>query len=248
MTPMALDITVGLVIFMSGLIAYFRGIVKEFFTLAALVLGAYLSYEGGYLWLPTLNNWLHVPAEGSPDPGTLIFHILTPGMLAKVIAYGGTFLVVFLIVTLLGYLLTLWLKKIGLGVVDRLLGGAFGLARGFLLVFLIYVPFTYLLGQSKFPAWAAQSVSVPILQNTLTWANTYLDLDKVIEDHDNGIAIKINKLNFEKLFGGGDKAAADLKEEVKKEEQNIQKAMPDVPPQPQPAPAVAAPVPASPMP
>ncbi len=238
MTPVALDIAIGAVIFLSTLIAYFRGIVKEFFTLAGLGLAVFVSMKAGHLLVPGLNKWLGVPLEGSTptaaEKAQKVLGILAPDLAAKAAAYGGTFLLVFLLMILVGFLITRWIKEAGLGVVDRLLGAGFGFARGFLLVFLVYVPCKYLNDQKEFPDWAKNSISVPILQSTLEWSKTHLDLDKMIEDHGGEIAIKLKKVDIEKLGAETGQAATELKDEVKKEDQEIQKAVPETPPAPVP--------------
>ncbi len=198
MTPLALDIAIGGIIFLSVLISYIRGIIKEIFTLLGLGVAGFASYSAGHLLIPGLNKWLDVPAAGSDKKAELIFGVLSPAMTAKVVAYSGTFLVVFLFVALTGFMMSRLTKEAGLGIVDRLAGAAFGALRGFLLVFLVYVPCTYLIDQSKFPDWAKNSYSLPVLQKTLDWTNEKFELDKMIKDKDGGISIKIDKVDMDK--------------------------------------------------
>ncbi|MBI3440940.1 MAG: CvpA family protein, partial [Proteobacteria bacterium] len=145
MTPLALDIAIGLVITLSTVIAYLRGIIKEVFTLVGLFVAGFLAYQGGHLLVPEFNKWLHVPDGNDKGKATLVMGLLSPSLASKVFSYGGVFLFIFLIMALLGHLLAKWTKEAGLAVVDRLLGGCFGLLRGFLLIFLLYVPCTYLI-------------------------------------------------------------------------------------------------------
>lgn len=229
MTPLALDLVVGFILLMSALIAYFRGIIKEAFTLVGLGLAVFATYKGAHLLVPGLNRLMGVPMEGSRTAAKPMFGFLTPEMMAKVAAYGGTFLTVFVVMTLLGMLLTRWTNEMGLGLVDRLLGAAFGVLRGFLLVFVVYVPFTYLIDQKKFPDWAKNSVSVPILQSTLSWANETWQLDKKIEDRGSGIAVKFSKIDPDKLGEGDAEAERELKQAIQKEEKEVQKAPPEGP-------------------
>ena len=67
MTPDALDIAVGGIILLSIVFAYFRGIVKEIFTLLGLGLAGYTAYKGGHILIPEFNKWLQVPEEGSAE-------------------------------------------------------------------------------------------------------------------------------------------------------------------------------------
>jgi membrane protein required for colicin V production len=236
MTPTALDIAIGFIIVLSTLVAYFRGLLKEFFTLAGFALATYVSYNTGELLVPGVGKWLGVPPEGSTEKAKKIFDIVTPEIAADVVAYGGVFLLVFLLMLLLRMMFSRWIKEAGLTVIDRLLGALFGFARGFLLVFLIYVPIKYL-NQNDLPDWAKNSYSVPKLQATLDWAKTHIDFDKMIEQRGNDIAIVIGKFDITKF--GGKKATEELKDEIKKEENEVQKSAPETPPAPVPEPAPA---------
>jgi len=229
MTPAALDIFIGLILLLSTVIAYLRGLVKEMFTLLALFLGAYFAYTGGHLLIPEFDKLYHVTADNadSTEKKDLILGILSPALASKVSAYGGMFLFVMILVSLLGWVITRWLHETGLGLLDRLLGGVFGFLRGFLLVFLCYIPATYLIDQKKMPEWATQSISLPILKSTLDTANAHFHLDQRIEDKGNGISINLEKIDLESIGKAVKPAEAELKDAIKKEENEIQKAPPE---------------------
>ena len=222
MTALALDIAIGLVIFISTLIAYFRGVIREVFTLIVIVVAVFIAYKLGHLLVPEFNQWLHVQDEGDKGKVELIWGIMSPPLASKVFSYGGTFLFVFLLMTLLGHFMSVWIKEAGLGIVDRVLGAAFGFLRGFLLVFLVYAPCTWLIDQQKFPDWAKKSFSVPILQGTLDWVNEAFELDKKIEDRGSGIAVKFDKIDIDKFGAGASSAEEELKEAIEREEKEIQ--------------------------
>jgi uncharacterized membrane protein required for colicin V production len=172
-----------------------------------------------------------VPDGNDKGKATLVLGILAPSLAAKVFSYGGVFIFIFVIMSLIGHLLTKWTQEAGLAIVDRGLGACFGFLRGFLLVFLLYVPCTYLIDQKTLPDWAKESYSVPILQKTMAWANTQFGLDKMIEDRGGSIAIKLNKVDFDKLGAAMHPAEEELKKEIKKEEKEIQKGQPDTQPE-----------------
>jgi membrane protein required for colicin V production len=232
MTPLALDIAIGLIIFLSTLAAYFRGLIKEVFTLLGLAVAVFLAYKLGHLLVPEFNQWLHVPEEGDKTKTELVWGLMSPALASKVFSYGGTFLSALLVMILLGHFISRWIQEAGLGIVDRLLGAGFGLLRGFLLVFLFYVPSTYLIEYKKFPDWAKNSFSVPVLQSALDWTNKTFELDKKIEDRGNGIAIKFDKVDLDKI---GAEAARQAEEELKaaiaKEEKEVQKGDPNEQPE-----------------
>ena len=235
MTPHALDLAIGAIILLSTLIAYFRGIVREFFTLAGFALASFISYKGGHLLVPGLGKWLGVPPEGSNEKVDLVLGLVSPTVASYIIAYGGVFLLVFILMIVLRVMATRWIKEAGLSVVDRLLGAGFGFLRGFILVFVVYTTCYYLISKDKFPEWVKNSHSAPIFEGTLAWTKTHIDLDKMIEDRGNGIAIKLDKVDLDKAGAETGEAAKELKAEVKKEETEIQKAIPETPPAPLPS-------------
>lgn len=230
MTPLALDIAIALIILLSTVVAYLRGVIREIFTLVTFGISAFIAYAGGHVLVPTFNEWLNVPDGNDTSKATLVLGLLTPSLAAKVFSYGGVFLFFFIVLSLLGRLLTRWVSEAGLAVVDRLLGAGFGFLRGFLLVFVFYVPSTYLISQEKFPEWARQSYSVPILQKVLTAANQYFELDKKIEDRGSGIVIKLDKIDLDKLGEKMHPAEEELKKALKQEELEVQKGAPDAQP------------------
>jgi membrane protein required for colicin V production len=265
MTPLALDIAVGLLIFLSIVVGYLRGLIKEIFTLGGLFFAAFLSYKGAHLLIPGLNKFFGVPMEGGDDKkGELVLGLMSPELMAKVTAYGGVFVLVFTLTTLLGFLITSWIRSMGIGIIDRVLGGVFGFIRGFLIVFLIYVPCNYLITYEKFPVWAKESKSVSILQNVLDKTKEVFHLNENIKDQDGKVTIELPKVDLEKAMNS---AEEELKDAVQKEEAEVQKApeesappvenippvemppeeMPsETPPSAEPAPDTSAPPPANP--
>ncbi|MCK4945564.1 MAG: CvpA family protein [Alphaproteobacteria bacterium] len=219
MTPIAFDLTIGMIILVSTLISYFRGIIKEFFTLAGLGLALFVSYSGGHMLIPGIGKWLGVPQEGSNEKAEKILNFLTPEVMANVISYGGTFLLILIIMILIGRLITHWVADAGVSVFDRLLGATFGFMRGFLLVFAVYALFSFLnIDQKKFPVWVKDSLGGYILQSTLNWSNEIFELNKMIEDRGDGIAIKINKIDLNKIGKKSDQDDEELKTERRNEE------------------------------
>ncbi len=199
MTPVALDIIVGVIILLSTVVAYMRGIIKEMFTIFGLFIAAFIAYKGGHLLLPDVNTWLHVPEDGISDKADyVLFGILSPAMAARAISYGGTFATVLLIVTLLGRMFSNWVKEAGMEIVDKCLGASFGFLRGFLVVFVMYVPFNYLIDGDEFPDWAKKSYSVSVFDKTFKWASKEFKLDEKIEEKSDGVVIKFSKIEANK--------------------------------------------------
>lgn len=227
MTPLALDISIGLVILLSTLVAYIRGIVKEAFTLGGLIVAVLLAWKGGHILLPAFNAVFDVPADGEDPKGVLVFGLMAPSLAAKVFSYGTTFIGALFVAMLTGYFISRWINEAGLGVLDKIFGATFGFLRGFLLVFILYVPCTYIFDYKKFPDWALQSTSVPVLQSTLEWVNRNWDLDKKVQSKAEGVVIKFDKVDVDKI-GDGDPETLkeELKNDIEREEKSIQKETP----------------------
>lgn len=221
MTPHALDITIAIIILLSTVAAYFRGIVREFFMLAGLALATYVSYKAGHLLVPDVAQWLDAHPGSSNEKASALGGLLTPTIATNVIAYGGVFLGVFIVMVIIRMMISHWVSGAGLTMADRLGGAAFGFARGFLLVLVIFATCFFMAYQGdpeKLPEWAKNSVSVPILETTLAWTDKNVDLKGSLKT----VADKIEKVNFDKVGNG--QAINDLKAEVKHEEAVIQKA------------------------
>ena len=242
MTPAVFDLIIITVLLLSTLFAYIRGIIREIFTIIGLGASSLAAYKGGPLLVPQFNAWLDVPADGGEkaaeivsraNPGDpvsnetvqavqhkqdLIFGIASPGLVAKACAYGSAFILVFMIMVLAGFALNRIVKEMGFGIVDRLLGGAFGFARGFLFIFLLYVPCAFLIAPEKFPDWFKHSRSAPVLQKSFEYADTRFDMRKMIEDKGDGIAIKIGKVDPKEIGQALSKEEQELKQELTHEE------------------------------
>ena len=100
----------------SGLFGLWRGFVKEAFSLATWLVAIFLAWKFAWVLEPMLGDW-----------------ITEPGL--KVWAARAAILILALIAgSLIGWFVRALIHTTGLGGMDRLLGGAFGVARGVLLV------------------------------------------------------------------------------------------------------------------
>ena len=104
------------VIAVSLLLGLYRGFVREAFSLAGWV----AAYVVARIFHPALELML---ADS----------ITTPS-LRLAAAWGGLFLATLVVVSLAGYMIRSLMEAAGVRLVDRLLGGVFGLARGGILV------------------------------------------------------------------------------------------------------------------
>jgi membrane protein required for colicin V production len=186
MSAILLDSIVGIVIILSIIIAFFRGFVREMLTIVNLAGAAAAAYFFGPHLKSIFNGWFGVVPEGKGPRPDDIWGVIPPEIMAAFLSYACAFFGVFLILTLAGLYISGSVKALGLGNADKALGMAFGAARGFLLVFLFYLPFAYFMVPEEYPKWAKDSVSVVALQKAYEAGNEYLKKDKERGDEDEG--------------------------------------------------------------
>jgi len=201
MTPLALDIAVSSVIMLSIIVAYMRGIIKEMFTVVGLFMAAFIAYKLGHVLVPEFNNIFKVPESGDSEKAEyVLFGLLSPAVAATASSYGSTFAVVLIVVLLLGRMFSKWVKEAGMEIVDKVLGALFGFARGFMVVFAVYIPFHFLISSKDMPDWAKESNSVVAFEGTFKWLSKEMSLDKKIEERSDGLVIKFDKIAADKLL------------------------------------------------
>ena len=139
-----LDYAVIGVIGVSLIWSAFRGVVREIISLAGWI----MAFLAASLFAGPLALALPVAIPGEP--------------LRALIAYLGIFIVVLIIASLTGLLLSKLVQVAGLGAADRLFGAAFGLARGAVLV----VAMTLMAGLTSAPSqpwWRDSMVGAPLV-------------------------------------------------------------------------------------
>lgn len=110
------DYIVLAIVGVSVLMSLLRGFVREFIALISWVVAFFVAREYSLQLLPML------PADIPTDT------------LKTLAAFLILFLATLLLCTLLGIALSQLIKKIGLGMVDRAIGGVFGFVRGVVVV------------------------------------------------------------------------------------------------------------------
>ena len=134
------DLAVLVIVGLSTLFAFIRGVIREVIALISWVVGIVAAL----VFTPPVGDWL--PASfGSPA-------------LRYVIAFGVILLGALLIGSFIAWPLAKAVRAAGLGFVDRFLGSIFGLARGLLLV----VGFVLCAGLTNLPRaeWWQESLLV----------------------------------------------------------------------------------------
>ena len=141
-----LDVILVAIMLVSGFLAMVRGFTREVLSIFSWAVAAVAA-----LYL-TPKYWHSVEAY-FPSPG-----------FAQIGFAVGVFIVVLIIVSLITFRISDRVLDSRVGALDRTLGFIFGLARGFLLVAIVFILFSALARDQ--PAWIVEAKAYPILKQT----------------------------------------------------------------------------------
>ncbi|MCB1472231.1 MAG: CvpA family protein [Rhodobiaceae bacterium] len=143
-----LDIILGIVALVSGLLAMVRGLTREVLSIASWAAAA----------AATIFAYSRFKSFAREQ--------IDPDQLADVILIGGTFLLVLIIVSYITSRISDFILDSRIGAIDRTLGFAFGAARGLVLVVVGYLFFAWLVPEENRPAWVLSARSLPLIEQT----------------------------------------------------------------------------------
>jgi len=148
------DFGVLIVVGLSTVFAFVRGVIREVIALVAWVVGLVAAAT----YTPALGEWLPASLGGSAIRYAIAFVLIVVAAL--------------LAGSLIGWPLAKAVRAVGLGFVDRLLGSIFGLARGLLLV----IALVLLAGLTDLPRshWWQDSLLAPPLVAAALGMTAYL--------------------------------------------------------------------------
>ncbi len=143
MTPF--DIVVLVVVGLSALFALSRGFVTELFSLLGWV-GAFIGLR---IFFAPVSAWMrtHIESAAGADITTLLLLFFGLLMLFRFLA---------------GFLGDK-IKQTRVGIVDRIMGAAFGAIRGLLIISLGYAALMLLIDRENMPDWVKGSKSEPLI-------------------------------------------------------------------------------------
>jgi membrane protein required for colicin V production len=136
----AFDWVLVTVVVVSALMAFRRGFIRVLFSLAGLICGILVA-SWNYL---RLADWMHVWVTSLPT--------------AQILAFLAILLAVWFIFAAVAGMVRKAVKAVGLGFADRMLGAAFGAARGVLLGIAAMMALTAFAPDSN---WTRKSVLAP---------------------------------------------------------------------------------------
>mgnify|MGYP003386388361 CR=1 FL=1 len=149
------DLGVLTIIGLSALMAFFRGFVREFISLASWVGASYVTLRT----LPIVSKYLE-PQVGSP--------VIATGIAAVAIF----FITLILISIVTGLILKVLKPAAKVGLFDNLLGLCFGVARGTLMVAIAYYIMGIVIVEKDFPEAVKEAKSRPYIAQAATWVGT----------------------------------------------------------------------------
>jgi membrane protein required for colicin V production len=166
------DILIVLIVLSSTIMGFVRGFVREALSLVVWIGGIWAAWKFGPLVEPYLGGLLAEPAV-RPWVGRLAILLLV--ILAGVIA---------------GFVLQFFMRSIGLGLLDRVIGIMFGFLRGLVLVGLVVIGAELL--QLNTEPWWNQSKLIPYGETVGDW------LRGMVNEHGNPWA-KLERLTGIKI-------------------------------------------------
>jgi len=150
------DWTIVAIVGVSCLVSLLRGFVQEALSLLVWIAATFVAVAFHQRLADVLAHWIETPT------------------IRSVLAFGALFIATLIIGGLLTYLLRTAVAATGLGGLDRLLGMAFGAARGLLIVLAIAILLPMAL-PVKEDAWWRQSRLIPYFEPLDGWARDTFD-------------------------------------------------------------------------
>lgn len=164
------DAGVAIVTLISGILAYSRGLTRELFAIAGWVVAAIAAYFAAPMLQPLIHE---IPAVGP---------ILAEScVISLIVAFTVVVAIALLILSVFTPLIAGLVLDSMLGPLDRMLGFLFGIARGLVLVVIVFLIYTHYSGGEAWPPLdrAAskalfEEASTMVEQNTPDWIFDWL--------------------------------------------------------------------------
>lgn len=151
------DAIVFAVVLMSALMGFSRGFMRELATLAALFVASAATYLGYRFFGEKIASYL---PENAPDFTSLA------------IVFSVAFLIVYILTRIVGGRFTSLIQGAeGVGMLDRMVGFVFGIARGLALPFVLAWLLIIMVPPQAVPEFISQSVTYPYFERIATSLN-----------------------------------------------------------------------------
>ena len=141
-----IDFVLIVIVLISGLLALYRGLIRELLGLIAWVLAAFGAFYGYSII------------------GSLFNKMISDPKVADIVAAIVIALVILIICTIINAKINQKLRKSVLSGLDRTLGFVFGILRGILLIVVIYFFAVFAMAKEKIENYADKNLSISYLQ------------------------------------------------------------------------------------
>ncbi len=152
------------ILLLSGLIAAYRGFLKETLSVSSWLIAALAAV---FFW---------------PVTKPFARALLEPNWLADVLALVGVFFMILIPASFMSFRLSELVRDSSAGPLDRSLGFVFGIARGLLVVGLGYVLFSSLASEENQPSWVREARLLPVVKGTAEMIMSLNDKDKKAQE------------------------------------------------------------------
>lgn len=214
---MIIDIIIVAVLFLSALIAFFRGFVREILTLCGFVGALLIAFFVSPRFQGITHGWFDA------DKDSELFGIIPTTVAIDVGTFAFVFLITLIILTLIAHAISHGLHAAGLGALDRTLGVLFGLVRGLFLILIFYLPFYFTASDVQKKEWFEASATLPIIDLVAMEVEPYVPIGDDEEDDANDEDDKKESKGFGRLDDAMRNALEpsekDLKDSSKKDTQ-----------------------------
>jgi membrane protein required for colicin V production len=148
MTIQVLDLILALFLTVSAYLAARRGFIEETLSIVGWVLAIFATLYFG------------------PWAAQALRHSISPAWIGTVAGYGAVFLVVLLAVLFVTSWISHDAKHSRMGPVDGILGAAFGLVRGLVIIGFLYLMFSVVIPPRHQPDWIAKAQFLPVIRTS----------------------------------------------------------------------------------
>ena len=195
----AIDILVVVVILVSAGYAAYRGLVHETFTIIEWVAAGYVALRFTPLFQPLLHDYI------------------SPSWLEWIAVFAGTFLIVFIPLSIMSHRISEQVKKSEIGPIDRTLGFVFGVGRGLVIVGFAYITFAALVPARDHPDTLTRARLFPLIYNTSDVLRSLMPQsgDGVAGDAPAEAKSPVPQSTAAKAYGADDRSALDRLFETK---------------------------------
>jgi membrane protein required for colicin V production len=156
-----LDLVLGGIMLLSGLLALTRGFTREVLSLISWGLAAAAGLFASF----------------NEDLVALALDYVQSDVIARVAVGGGVFLIALIILSIISVRIADWVLDSAAGPFDRTFGLVYGLARGLLLVAIAYLFYVWLVPPEGREDWVRNARSLPVIEATGEFVVGFLPAD-----------------------------------------------------------------------